>query len=174
MRQISPQEASRLPHRVIDVREFVEQAAGAIPGASFVPLAVIERECRAWDREKALILVCRSGKRAADAAARLERLGFQDVAVLDGGMDAWQRAGLPVHALTTWSMERQVRVAAGSMVFVSALLGLTVSHWFFGWTLFVGGGLTVSGLTNTCLMASLLGKLPWNRERKCRTHSSSF
>ena len=164
-RQLSPQEARRLNYPVIDVREFPEHAAASISGAALAPLSTVERVSAEWDKQRPLVLVCRSGKRAAQAAEKLERLGFQDVAVLEGGMDAWQRAGFPVDVSTRkpWSLERQVRTVAGSMVVLSSLLGMLVSPWFFAWTLFVGAGLTFSGVTDICFMATLLGKLPWNR-----------
>jgi hypothetical protein len=72
---------------------------------------------------------------------------------------------LPVQAAKRkpWSLERQVRAMAGSMVVLSTVVGLTVSPWFFAWALFVGAGLTFAGVSDICLMATLLGKLPWNR-----------
>ena len=58
------------------------------------------------------------------------------------------------------------RVAAGTMVVISGLLGLIISRWFFAWTLFVGAGLLFAGMTDTCMMASVLGRIPWNRACK--------
>ena len=112
-----------------------------------------------------MLLVCRSGKRAAQAAETLERLGFQDVNVLKGGFEAWKAAGLPAHVEEhkPWSIERQVRAIAGGMVLVFTALGLLASPWFFALTLFVGGGLLFACVTDVCLMATALGKLPWNR-----------
>jgi len=62
-----------------------------------------------------------------------------------------------------WSLERQVRAIAGSMVVLSTVLGLTASPWFFAWALSVGVGLTIAGISDICFMATVLGKLPWNR-----------
>lgn len=165
IRRISPEEAQTADYIVVDVREFPEHAAGAIRSASLVPLSTVERESVRWDKESPLLLVCRSGKRATKAAETLEQLGFRNTAVLDGGMEAWQKAGLPVEVAENkpWSLERQVRAIAGGMVLVSMLLGLGISPWFYGLTLFVGAGLLFAGITDFCLMATVLGKLPWNR-----------
>ena len=174
MQRISPQNAHQLGYAIVDVREFPEHAAGAIAGSQLVPLATVERQAAAWSKDKPLLLVCRSGKRATQAAQKLEQLGFQNLAILEGGMGAWQQAGLPVAVSShkPWSLERQVRVMAGGMVVVSGALGLTISPWFFAWTLFVGAGLVFAGVTDVCMMASLLGKLPWNRA-ECSARSCS-
>ena len=106
-----------------------------------------------------------SGKRATKAAETLVQLGFRNTAVLDGGMEAWEKAGHPVEIAEKrpWSLERQVRAIAGGMVLASTLLGIVVSLWFNGGTLLVGAGLLFAGITDFCLMATVLGKLPWNR-----------
>lgn len=162
---LSPEQARNIAHAVIDVREFPEYAAGAIKGSRLVPLSTVEREASKWDKTEPVLLVCRSGKRAAQAADILERLGFQKVNVLQGGFEAWKAAGLPNHIEEhkPWSLERQVRAIAGGMVLLFTLLGLVVSPWFLGLTLLVGTGLLFAGVTDVCLMATALGKLPWNR-----------
>lgn len=86
-------------------------------------------------------------------------MGFECVSVLEGGMEALK----PKDAPKAWALERQVRLVAGALVFVGSLLGLTVSPWFFGIPLFVGGGLAFAALTDTCAMGMLLMKMPWNR-----------
>lgn len=150
---------------LIDVREYPEFAGGAIPGARLVPLAHLTAKTSSWDRSKMYVLVCKSGKRSEQAAQKLIAAGFSQVALLEGGTDAWIASGFPVHAIEKrpWSLERQVRVVAGSMVVISALLGLALSPWFFSWTVFVGAGLVFAGVTDTCMMASILGRMPWNR-----------
>lgn len=165
IRYLSPQQVEAGAATLIDVREYPEYAAAAIPGSVLIPLSTIEYKADNWRKDDEIVLVCRSGCRALDAAQRLEKIGFTAVAVLEGGMDAWQQAGLPAEESERkpWSLERQVRTAAGSMVVLSTVLGLTVSPWFFAWTLFVGVGLTFAGLSDICLMATVLGKLPWNR-----------
>lgn len=165
IRRLQPTEVDSASAAVVDVREYPEYAAAAIPDSLLVPLSTIESRAETWPRHHPVVLVCRSGRRATDAAQRLQNMGFEHVTVLDGGIEAWQQAGLPVQAAQKkpWSLERQVRAIAGSMVVVSVVLGLAVSTWFFACTLFVGAGLTFAGISDTCFMATLLGKMPWNR-----------
>lgn len=166
MNRLNPKEIRPAESTLIDVREYPEYAAMAIPGSKLVPLGQLEESAREWSKDQQLVLVCRTGKRAQSAAEKLERLGFQNLSVLEGGMDGWKLAGLPVKtaAKKPWSLERQVRAIAGAMVLLSAGLGLSVSSWFFAWTLFVGAGLVLAGVTDVCLMASVLGKMPWNQQ----------
>ncbi|GAC1516034.1 MAG: hypothetical protein NVS1B11_35420 [Terriglobales bacterium] len=111
---------------LIDVREYPEFAGGAIPGARLVPLAHLSAQVSSWDRSNMYVLVCKSGKRSEQVAQKLVAAGFSQVALLEGGTDAWMASGFPVHAAEKrpWSLARQVRVVAGSMVVISALLGL--------------------------------------------------
>ena len=172
MKTISSTALDSLTSHVVDVREYPEFALLSIPGAELVPLNSLEIALNRWTKEGSLTFVCKSGRRAATAAALAERRGFSDVYVLHGGMDAWQEAGLPIvgQAGAPWSLERQVRFGAGSMVLVSSLLGLLLSPWFFALTVFVGAGLVFAGATDLCLMAKLLGKMPWNRASASRVN----
>ena len=153
---------------LVDVREYPEFAGGAIPGAKLVPLATVPTEFAHWDRNSSYVMVCKSGKRSLQAAEQMLAAGFTDVAVLEGGTVAWEAAGFPIppSEKRPWSLERQVRVVAGTMIVISALLGLAISQLFFAWTLFVGAGLVFAGMTDTCMMASVLGRMPWNRASK--------
>lgn len=154
---------------ILDVREYPEFAAGHIHEAQLLPLRELERECEAWKRDTEILLVCKSGRRAQEAHALLSAKGFTSLAVLEGGMDAWKAAGKPVRkaACQPWAMERQVRTVAGSLILLFFLLGVFVSHYFILGTAFVGAGLMFAGISDTCMMASLLGKMPWNRASGC-------
>lgn len=154
--------------RLIDVRQYPEFAAAHIPGSELVPLQTLAKACAPWDRNDAMTLVCKSGRRATQARDLLAQLGFHDLAVLEGGVDAWAAAGKPLASLAKkpWSMERQVRTVAGSMVLLTLALAFTVSHYFFLATAFVGAGLVFAGVSDICMMASLLGRLPWNRDTR--------
>jgi Protein of unknown function (DUF2892) len=95
--------------------------------------------------------------------------------VFDGGTTAWQNAGFPlvVNTMTRWALERQVRLIAGLLVLLGAVLALTVNpNWVYLSGL-VGLGLTFAGLTDICAMASLLGRMPWNRPRRLATAAAS-
>jgi rhodanese-related sulfurtransferase len=155
--------------RIVDVREFPEFAAGHIEGSVLVPLRGIERAAEGWGREEQITLVCRSGRRADEAREQLERCGFSSVMVLPGGIEAWVAAGQPVKRVEgrrVWSLERQVRAGAGSLVLITLLLAYVVSRrWLIG-TAMVGGGLVFAGVSDICMMASVLGRMPWNRARR--------
>jgi rhodanese-related sulfurtransferase len=100
MRDVNPTAAFAIRDaaRIIDVREPDEFTGelGHIPGAELVPLATVERTASTWDKNAALIVVCRSGGRSGRAAQTLIRAGFHHVMNLAGGMLAYRAAGLPV------------------------------------------------------------------------------
>jgi hypothetical protein len=111
-----------------------------------------------------VVLVCEAGTRARIVAGWLE--GRQPVSLLSGGTAAWRLAGFPLVtcAPNRWTLERQVRLTAGLMVFVAALLAVLVNLKWVYLAMFVGAGLTFAGATNICAMAVALAKMPWNRE----------
>jgi hypothetical protein len=88
-----------------------------------------------------------------------------DAYVLDGGVDGWAGAGLPVQTDAKAPMEilRQVQITAGSLVLGGVLLGFAVSPVWFGLSGFVGAGLVFAGVSGSCAMASVLALAPWNR-----------
>lgn len=153
--------------RLIDVREYPEFAAGHIAGSELVPLRTVGASCEQWDRGGELTIVCRSGRRAEQARQELAARGFSRVRVLEGGIERWSAEGKPLESVERqpWSMERQVRAVAGSLVLLTMLLAWAVSRWFLAGTAFVGAGLVFAGVSDICMMASLLGRLPWNRQR---------
>ena len=151
--------------RLIDVRTPGEFAAGHIEGAYNVPLDLL-REHRDELRhhlDETVVLICRSGTRAAQAEQALAAAGMPNLRILDGGMVAWEAAGAPVRRpRPRWDLERQVRLVAGALVLAAVVVGAVFPPvtWLAA---IVGGGLTVAALTNTCLMGMLLTKLPYNR-----------
>jgi len=150
---------------IVDVREYVEFAAGHIEGALLAPLGELEQIAEAWPREQPLVLVCKAGGRAERARQRLAAKGFAELMVLDGGMDWWKLVGRPVvkERRQPWALERQVRIAAGSLVLITLALAVVVSKLWLVATGLVGGGLVFAGVSNICMMAMVLGRLPWNR-----------
>jgi len=152
--------------QVIDVREFSEFATGRIAGARLLPLAKIETRADELDRGLPLVCVCRSGKRSAQAAAKLSALGFHNVAQLEGGLTSWEQGNLPLtrDAHVPWSLERQVRLALGLFV-ISGLAfslvwpGAIVVSWI------IGVGMVFTSVIDWCGMARLLAKAPWNKQR---------
>jgi rhodanese-related sulfurtransferase len=151
---------------LIDVRtpaEFRElHAAGArnVPLDRLDPAAVV----RARDGEGPLYVICRSGSRGRLACEKFLAAGFPDVVNVEGGTLAWAECGLPVvRGRKAISLERQVRIAAGSLVLLGVLLGWLVHPVLVGLAAFVGAGLVFAGVTDTCGMGLLLARMPWNR-----------
>ena len=153
--------------QVIDVREFSEFDNERIAEAQLMPLSNFERHSAEIDHTKPVYLMCRSGNRARQAAEKLAKKGFTDVHVVEGGMLAWSQAGLPVlkGESKVWSLERQVRFAAGLLVFTGVLLSVLVHPYFVWLSAFVGAGLIFAAVTDTCGMALVLARMPWNKQR---------
>lgn len=84
------------PLRVVDVREPREYHQGHIPRADLLPLPELLTRPEQLPAERPLVLVCRSGRRSARAAAWLVRRGYADILVLRGGMLAWEASDLLV------------------------------------------------------------------------------
>ncbi|MGW3659539.1 rhodanese-like domain-containing protein [Streptomyces sp. NPDC005151] len=151
--------------RLLDVRTPGEFRTVHIPGSYNVPMATL-REHRAEllsHLDEDVVLVCRSGTRAAQAEASLAEAGLPNLRVLDGGMIAWEAAGASVNrGSDRWDMERQVRLVAGSIVLTTGLAGLLVPGIHLIGTA-VGAGLTYAALSNSCAMGVMLSKLPYNR-----------
>lgn len=148
--------------QLVDVREYPEYAGGHVPGARLLPLGEVSGRLGELDKSRPVVLICKSGGRARKAAEVLEQAGCGQVRVLDGGTDAWIAAGLAVEreARPPWGLERQVRLVAGLLV----LAGVFIPPW--PWlSALIGFGLAFSAVTNTCGMALLLAKMPWNRPR---------
>lgn len=158
--------------QLIDVRSPSEFASGHIPGAINIPMDQIEARLRDLSPSGPLVLICQAGTRARITAALLEPCQLQ-VAVLDGGTNAWIQAGFPVVASvrTRWSLERQVRLAAGLLVLTGAGLALTVNPTWVFLSAFIGLGLTFAGLTDFCPMGVMLGKMPWDGRSHCQVTS---
>ncbi len=153
---------------LIDVRTPIEYRELHVEFARNVPLARLDpvrvMESRTGSAEDPLYLVCQSGKRAELACETFRKAGFLNVFNVDGGTRACLEAGLPaVRELNSVSLERQVRIAAGLFVLLGLALGYFVHPGFTGLSAFVGAGLVFSGVTNTCGMAMLLARMPWNQ-----------
>ncbi|MFN6962683.1 MAG: rhodanese-like domain-containing protein [Pyrinomonadaceae bacterium] len=151
--------------QVIDVREYSEFNAERIADAQLMPLSNFEKHAAEIDHSKPVYLMCRSGRRAAEAAKRLAEKGFSDIHVVEGGMIEWTRANLPVvrGESKVWPLERQVRFAAGLLVLAGVLLSVFVHPYFVWLSGFVGAGLVFAAVTDTCGMAMVLARMPWNR-----------
>lgn len=152
---------------LLDVRTPVEFREVHVPFARNVPLDRLDPAAVAGQRPapagEPLYVICKSGGRGQKACEKLLAAGVSAVNV-EGGTQAWADAGLPVvRGKKSISLERQVRIAAGSLVLLGAVLAWLVHPGFIGLSAFVGAGLLFAGLTNTCGMGMLLARMPWNR-----------
>ncbi len=167
VRMVSPVQAQQGDWVIVDVRSASERAAACVAGSLHLPLESVESGVSLLQRqERPIAALCKGGTRATMAQARLAQCGV-GVSVIEGGMDAWIRAGLPVtqKTVTSWSLERQVRFVAGLLVLCGTAAALTGGRGWLVVTGLVGAGLTFAGLTDTCLMGRLLARMPWNRIR---------
>jgi rhodanese-related sulfurtransferase len=153
---------------LIDVRTPVEfqevhvEFARNVPLDQLDPKAVIE--ARNGVASDPLYVVCRSGSRGKQACEKFLAAGITNVFNVEGGTLACVDAGLPVvRGKKAMSLERQVRIAAGSLVLVGVTLGWFVHPVFFGLSAFVGAGLVFAGVTDTCGMGMILARMPWNQ-----------
>lgn len=162
--------------QVIDVREFSEFNSERIAEAQLMPLSNFEKHADEIDHSKPVYLMCRSGNRATRAAENLAAKGFTDIHVVKGGMTAWSGADLPVikGESKVWSLERQVRFTAGLFVLTGVVLGFLITPYLFVLSGFVGAGLLFAAVTDTCGMAMVLAKMPWNQgPMTCETPQTS-
>lgn len=161
--------SSRDAPRVLDVRTAAEFAAVHIPGSYNIPLDLLREHRDELSRhlEQDVVLVCRSGARAGHAEILLAETVRPNLHVLEGGLLGWQDAGAPVNrGPARWDLERQVRLAAGGLVLAGILASVLIPEMKWA-SAAVGGGLAMAALTNSCLMGSLISKLPHNQDASC-------
>jgi rhodanese-related sulfurtransferase len=157
-------------HRVelIDVRTPVEfqevhlQIARNEPLDRLDPKAI--QSARKGSTSEPLYVICRSGARGKQACEKLLAAGLTNVVNIEGGTTACIEAGVSVvRGKKAMSLERQVRIAAGTMVFAGAILGYFVHPYWIGLSAFVGAGLVFAGITDTCAMGMMIARMPWNQ-----------
>ncbi|RYD23502.1 MAG: DUF2892 domain-containing protein [Verrucomicrobiaceae bacterium] len=176
MKTITPKELSgRLAAdpslAIIDVRTPLEFDASHVREAVNIPLDELDPKALVSSgklpADAPVYILCRSGQRATKAAWKFSNDGHDNAVVVDGGTLGWIDAGLPVDSAPSKviSLERQVRIGAGSLVLTGAVLGFFVHPAFFGLSAFVGAGLVFAGITDWCGMGLLLAKAPWNKRR---------
>ena len=148
---------------LVDIRETDEQARERIPDARHHALSKLT----AIDTGKAVTAIfhCRSGARTTANGSRLADAVGCNAYILEGGIDAWKKAGLPVVSDASQPIEimRQVQITAGGLVLLGVILGFLVAPAFFALSAFVGAGLAFAGISGWCGMAKLLAIMPWNR-----------
>jgi rhodanese-related sulfurtransferase len=146
----------------VEFRELHATDARNVPLDRLDPVALMQ--ARNGLREEPLYVICRSGSRGRQACEKFLAAGFTNVVNVEGGTLAWAECGLPVvRGKKAIALERQVRIAAGLLVLLGALLGWLVHPAFVGLAAFVGAGLVFAGITDTCGMGLLLARMPWNQ-----------
>ena len=168
--KITPEDAKTLIDqgaKLIDVREADEHARENIPGASLMPLSELGGHLPSVGDADTVIFHCRSGGRTEAAAEHLEPATGQRAFILDGGIDAWRKTGLPVDKDRRQPIElmRQVQIAAGALTLGGVVGGAVLHPALYGIAGFVGAGLMFAGATGFCGMARVLVRMPWNRPR---------
>ena len=151
--------------QIIDVREPAEFRSCHIIGARNIPLSKLESGDEVLAGEGKLLICCQRGMRAERACQIVRGTAAEtEMSVIRGGLNEWKQNGLPVEedSSAPIAMERQVQIVAGSLVVLGILLGVFVNQWFLALSAFVGCGLVFAGATNTCGMAMLLRRLPYN------------
>ena len=163
MKTVSPATAKSMiaqGARLIDVRGADEFARSRIPGAVNMPLDGLT----AVKGAEPVIFHCLTGNRTTVHKDRLT-MAAPGSMVLEGGLQAWQAAGLAVESTRGQPIEmmRQVQIVAGGLVVVGVALSQLVAPGFIWLSGFVGAGLMFSGISGTCAMARGLRLMPWNR-----------
>lgn len=158
--------------RIIDVRTTPEVANQSLEGSTHFPLQDLNcADIKAYlsaqnhDPENPLYLLCASGQRATLAAEQLKGDLDCPLVIIEGGIGALSAAGISVQQGTanTISLERQVRIASGCLVLLGVILGSLLNPWFYTISAFVGAGLALAGITDSCAMSLFLARMPWNR-----------
>jgi rhodanese-related sulfurtransferase len=177
---ISTDEASRLvatggASSVIDVRTGAEFESEHIPGSRLIPLDQVEAradEVRATPAPR--LLLCHSGNRAAAAKRALEKLHVAGLSVIEGGLRGYvEGGGDTVKGRARLSLERQVRIASGSLALLGVLMGFFIHPVFLILSGLAGAGLIFAGITDWCGMGILLSKMSWNRPKAAESVSSA-
>ncbi len=156
---------------ILDVRTPAEFDSIHVDGTHSIPLQELGPETLSripWSRGTPLYLLCQSGGRATRAAQQLAAAGVEDCVVVEGGVDAWIGAGLPVErgGGTVLPLMRQVQIVVGSVSGVGAALALWKDARFAWIPLLMGAGLLFAGVTGTCGLALVLARMPWNQRSR--------
>ncbi len=159
---------------LIDVRTPAEYGEVHVDFARNLPLdRLTANDITSLRCDGPVYFVCKSGNRSGKACEKLIAAGVTNVVSVEGGTAACEAAGLPVtRGRKAMSLERQVRIVAGVMVAIGAALAAFGPEAPLNWKLigaglagFVGCGLAFAGMTDTCAMAMLIAKMPWNQTR---------
>ena len=153
---------------LVDVRSPGEFNAVHAEGAILCPLDTLNPRQLAQQlglsSSSTAALLCAAGNRAKKASEKFLAEGIPYCLVVEGGTQAWEAAGLSViKGKGVISIDRQVRIGAGSLILTGVLLGYFIHPVWYFLSGFVGFGLIFAGITDWCGMGLLLAKMPWNQ-----------
>lgn len=149
----------------VEFREVHVEQARNVPLDRLNPTTVIQ--ALGGKTDQPLYIICRSGSRGRQACEKFLAAGYSNTVNIEGGTLACIEAGLPVvRGNKAMSLERQVRIAAGSLVLLGVILGWLVHPALYGLSAFVGAGLIFAGITDTCGMGMMLARMPWNQVKE--------
>lgn len=158
---------------MLDVRTAAEHRGARIPGSVRVPEELVRAETEALaealaETDRPVVLLCQAGPRSRQAQDRLAGAGAEGLRVLDGGLSRFRAvAGDDAVELGSgpWAMERQVRLAAGSLVLAGLVGGRLLSPKARVVSGAIASGLVYSAASDTCGMAKVLARMPWNQDQ---------
>ncbi|MEX1249661.1 MAG: rhodanese family protein [Hyphomonas sp.] len=150
---------------LIDIREPEEYAREHIGGAVSIPLSSVEQANVKLEAGRTAVFHCKSGMRTEANCSKLAARVEGDACILEGGLDAWKKAGLPVkdNAKAPLPMHRQVQITAGSLVLAGVLIATFVHPAGYVLSGFIGAGLIFAGVSGWCGMANVLAAMPGKR-----------
>lgn len=144
---------------IIDVRDEDAFFLEHIPGSRNIPLSKLATRLEQLKSQPRIILSCEKGMRAQEAANLLLSHGFKEIELLEGSLTGWKKEKLPtIMTKRGINVMQQVQLTVGFIVLLGYLF-----YPLRGLTLIAGCGLVIAGLTNSCLLASLLQRMPWNK-----------
>ncbi len=167
-KELYEQISQGLSINLIDVRTPVEFQEIHVDIAKNIPLDRLSPSALGLhpNAKDPVYVICRSGARGSQACQSLQRSGLANVVNVEGGTMAWANDGLPViRGKKAVSLERQVRMVAGGIVFLASVLALAHDPRWAILSGFIGAGLFQAGLFDNCMMAMLLAKMPWNQAK---------
>jgi rhodanese-related sulfurtransferase len=152
--------------QIVDVRETSEYEGERIKGAISAPLSRFKESSGSIDKNRHSYIICQSGKRAEKYAKQLLENGYENISIVKGGMKSWMDTGYPVEKgeSRVWSLERQVRFTAGLLVLLGVVLSFVFNPLFSLLSGAIGAGLIFAAVTDTCGLAMVLARMPWNQK----------
>jgi rhodanese-related sulfurtransferase len=155
---------------IIDVREPFEHMESKIDSANLIPLKEVSLSKIKLQKEKKLVLHCKSGRRSVDACKKLLSENPKlEIYNLEGGIESWANCGMPVirsSGNNSFSLYRQLYLTVGSAVTLGSFLGYFYDSRFFALSGFFGLGLLFASATGSCTMLNILSSMPWNKNNK--------